>query len=249
MRTGGCTFSSSEDYFSYLNTSKIKRMKYCIAPQHLPGWLQTDKSELPQLLLKRRSMLKYIVALQAIVYLAFVRNVDGNSIQNTYSINSFLLKFLKIYVLVNTALLVLQLFWVIFDKDLSFFWPVIHFPSCDHVSGPTSRPTTPLPEPPDALFHVVSWLMTQLPSASPTLPRTLSRAHISTKTCQSCDSAWPKSLPSFLRRCWNNPCLSTANSKVCYLLKKIPVWGGERKVHRRSEDITCSKHSWEDASK
>lgn len=41
--------------------------------------------------------------------------------ETQYSINSFLLKLLKIYVSVNTALSVLGLFWVIFDKDLRFF--------------------------------------------------------------------------------------------------------------------------------
>lgn len=41
--------------------------------------------------------------------------------ETQYSINSFLLKLLKIYVLANTALSVLGLFWVIFDKDLRFF--------------------------------------------------------------------------------------------------------------------------------
>lgn len=38
----------------------------------------TGKSALPQLIVQRINLLKISVASQAIVYLAFARNVDGN---------------------------------------------------------------------------------------------------------------------------------------------------------------------------
>lgn len=142
--------------------------------------------------------------------------------ETQHSINSFLLKLLKISVLVNTALSVLGLFWVIFDKDLRVFfdpWSTSH---------PVTTLLVPLPDP-RPLFRSLS------PPRSALFPGGWHNFHQQAQRCQGLRAeltsllkhakAATKSLLSFLRCSCKNPCLSTAKSKVCYLLKNYGVGG------------------------
>lgn len=147
MQTGDCTFSHPKDYFPYLNTSKKSREGSTASLQHLPGWPQTDKSELPRLLLQRRSVLKYSTALQAVVYLAFVRNVDGNSIQyKFFSLETSEDLCLGEYSPISSRV-VLGNFWqglkVFLTRDpLPILWPRFwsHFQTHDPCSGASRHP-------------------------------------------------------------------------------------------------------------
>lgn len=186
--------------------------------QHLPGWPQTDKSELPRLLLQRRSVLKYSTALQAVVYLAFVRNVDGNSIQyKFFSLETSEDLCLGEYSPISSRV-VLGNFW----QGLKVFltpWSTSHPVTTLLVPLPNPRPLfRSLPTPRSALFPG-GW-------------------HNFHQQAQCCQGLWAeltsplkhakaatKSLLSFLRCSCKNPCLSTAKSKVCYLLENYGVGG------------------------